>query len=243
MVDLSKFDKKAIGKLFDLAVLPKNTTETDVRKGAKDAIAYNTNILQVSSPFWLPVVVEELKGTTVRPSSCIAFPFGSTTTLVKTAETEQAVKLGATVLDMAMNIGALRSKEFKAVEEELKNFKKASQGAETRVIIDVTFLTDGEIATATKLIVDAQIDFAKTATGQFEGPTMEQFLVVRDTCAGTSTKVKVSGVKFPRPQNAYCFLLAGADIIGTRAAPEIIDALDTMRAVGLVPAYRPAQAR
>ena len=47
MVDLSKFDKKAIGKLFDLAVLPKNTTETDVRKGAKDAIAYNTNILQV----------------------------------------------------------------------------------------------------------------------------------------------------------------------------------------------------
>jgi len=72
---------------------------------------------------------------------------------------------------------------------------------------------------------------------------MEQFLIVRNTCAGSSTKVKVSGVEFPRPPNAYRFLLAGADIIGTRFAPEVIDALDTMRAVGLVPPYRPAQAR
>ncbi|PKQ21724.1 MAG: deoxyribose-phosphate aldolase, partial [Actinobacteria bacterium HGW-Actinobacteria-5] len=49
-------------------------------------------------------------------------------------------------------------------------------------------------------------------------------------------KLKVAGVKFPRPQNAYAFLLAGADLIGTRAVPEIINALDTMRAIGLVPA-------
>jgi len=49
----------------------------------------------------------------------------------------------------------------------------------------------------------------------------------------------VAGVKFPRPQNAYCFILAGAELIGTRAAPAIIEALDQMRDLGIVPPYRP----
>jgi deoxyribose-phosphate aldolase len=239
MVDLSKYDKKSIGKLFDLAVLPKNTTEADVRNGAENAIAYNTNVCQVSSPFWLPVVVDALKGSDVMPSCCIAFPFGSTTALAKALETEEAVKLGAKSLDMALNVGATLDKNYKAVEQELKDFKKASAGVDTKVIIDVAFLKDDDIAAATKMIVEAGIHYAKTATGQYEGPTMQQFLIMRDICKGTATKTKVSGVKFPRPQNAYNFLLAGADLIGTRAAPEIIDALDLMRSIGIVPPYKP----
>ncbi len=239
MIDLSKMDKKSIGKCFDLACLPKNTTEAVVRSGAKDAIAYNTNVFQVSSPFWLPVVLEELQGTDVKPSCCIGFPFGSTTAFAKAKETEEAVKLGAKSLDMAMNIGALMSGDNKSVAKELKDFQTAAQGADTKVIIDVAFLTDEQIATATKLIVEAGITYAKTATGQFEGPSMEQFLIMRDVCQGTPTKTKVSGVKFPRPQNAYNFLMAGADLIGTRSAPEIIDALDTMRSIGIVPPYKP----
>lgn len=239
MADLSKFDKQSIGKLFELAVLPKNSAEEDIRKGARDAVAYNCLSYVVSSPFWLPVVLEELEGSDVLPCSCIAFPFGSTTSLVKAKETEQAVKMGAKSLDMVMNIGALQDKNYKAIEQELKDFKDAAQGATTKVIIEVAFLTDEEIATATKMIVDAGIDYAKTATGQYQGPTMEQFLIIRDICAGTNTKTKVSGVKFPRPQNAYNFLMAGADIIGSRAVPEIIDALDTMRSIGLVPPYNP----
>jgi len=56
---------------------------------------------------------------------------------------------------------------------------------------------------------------------------------MRDALQGTSVKLKVAGVKFPRPQNAVVFLLAGADRIGTRAAPEIVDALEMMRSIGL----------
>lgn len=239
MVDLSKVDKKSIGKCFDLACLPKNTTEAVVRAGAKDAVKYNTNVFQVSSPFWLPVVLEELEGTDVLPSCCIAFPFGSTTPYAKAKETEEAVQKGAKSLDMAMNIGALMSGDYKSVAQELKDFVTAAQGVSTKVIIDVAFLKDDQIATATKLIVEAGVNYAKTATGQFEGPSMEQFIIMRDVCAGTPTLTKVSGVKFPRPQNAYNFLLAGADLIGTRAAPEIIDALDLMREIGIVPPYKP----
>ncbi|MEJ1730481.1 hypothetical protein SMA90_29565, partial [Escherichia coli] len=61
----------------------------------------------------------------------------------------------------------------------------------------------------------------------------------RETLKGTGVKLKVAGVKFPRPQNAYCFILAGAELIGTRAAPAIIEALDQMRDLGIVPPYRP----
>ena len=62
---------------------------------------------------------------------------------------------------------------------------------------------------------------------------------MRETLKGSGVKLKVAGVKFPRPQNAYAFILAGADLIGTRAAPEIIDALGQMREIGLVPPYEP----
>jgi deoxyribose-phosphate aldolase len=58
-----------------------------------------------------------------------------------------------------------------------------------------------------------------------------------ECCKGTNTKVKVSGVKDPRPQNAYVFLQAGAELIGSRSAPEIIDAFDTMREIGIIPPY------
>ena len=58
---------------------------------------------------------------------------------------------------------------------------------------------------------------------------------MKKTLKDTDIKLKVAGVKFPRPQNAYAFLLAGADLIGTRAAVAIIDALDQMREIGIVP--------
>lgn len=64
---------------------------------------------------------------------------------------------------------------------------------------------------------------------------MDQFLLMKKTLKDTDIKLKVAGVKFPRPQNAYAFLLAGADLIGTRAAVAIIDALDQMREIGIVP--------
>ncbi len=55
---------------------------------------------------------------------------------------------------------------------------------------------------------------------------MEQFLIMRDICAGTATKTKFSGCEIPAPTERFItFYIAGADIIGTRAAPEIIDAL------------------
>ena len=64
---------------------------------------------------------------------------------------------------------------------------------------------------------------------------LENFLAMREAVRDAPVRLKVAGVKFPRPQNALAFLRAGADRIGTRAAPEIVDALDMLRSIGLVP--------
>lgn len=235
MVDLSKMDKWSLGKCFDHSVLPKDTTEADIRRGCQEAKAYNCAAFYSASPYWTPVVKEELEGTDIHIATGLDFPFGASTVKMKGLETEEAVRLGCTALDMVMNIGALKDKNYKEVKAGLDAFVKAAEGNLTKCIMDVNFLTDDEIIASCNLIAEAGIDYAKTSTGQFEGPSMDQFLLMKKTLKDTDIKLKVAGVKFPRPQNAYAFLLAGADLIGTRAAVAIIDALDQMREIGIVP--------
>lgn len=238
MVDLSKYDQRALGKLFDHSVLPKETDEKAIREGCKLAIKYNCAAFYSSSPFWTPIAKEELAGTDVMPAAGICFPFGSSSPAVKAFETAEAVRLGAKAVDLVMNVGALKDKRYNAIKEELKLFKDAAEDALTKMILEVCFLTDEEITSACKMIAEAGIDYAKTSTGQFEGPTMDQFLVMKKALAGTNVKLKVAGVKFPRPQNAYAFIMAGADLIGTRDVSGIVGAMNQMREIGIIPKYK-----
>lgn len=238
MVDLSKVTAWELGKCFDQSVLPKNSTETDIRNGCRQAVKYNCASFYSSGAYWTPVVLDELAGTDVLPGAAIGFPFGSATALAKAKETEEAVALGAKTLDSVMNIGALKSGRVQDVRDECKAFVEAAQGNLTKLILETCYLTDDEIKLGCEIIIETGIDYAKSSSGQFEGPSMEQVLVMLETCQGTDTRVKVAGVKFPRPQNAYAFLLAGVDLIGTRDAPTIIGALEQLRGIGLVPAYQ-----
>ena len=237
MVDLSKMTKWDLGKVFDYSVLPKNSTENDIVKGCQEAIKYNCAAYYVSTNYWVPIVAEQLKDTDIHVGVGLDFPFGNSTAYIKGKVTEEAVKLGADSLDIVMNIGALRSKRYDDVKEELRIFKEAAQGNLTKCILEVNFLTDEEIKIGAEMVAEAGIDYVKTSSGQFDGPTMDQFLIMKNAVAGTPCKTKVAGVKFPRPQNAYAFILAGADLIGSRAVPEMIDHLDMMREIGMVPAY------
>lgn len=238
MVDLSKMNRSNLGKLFDYAILPKNSAEKNVRDGCAEAKKYNCAAFYVSSPFWTPVVKDELAGTDIHVACGINFAWGSGTPAVKAFETEEAISRGCTSVDMTMNVGAMIDGRWDIIKEELHSFKQAAQGALTKGIIEICFLNDDQITRVTHLIAEEGLDYVKTSTGQFEGPSMKQFMVMKKAAAGSKLGLKVSGVKFPRPQNAYAFILAGADLIGTRAAPEIIEAIDDMRAIGLVPPYK-----
>lgn len=234
MIDLSKISKKELGKLFDHSVLPKQTTEEEIRSGCKEAIQYNCAAFYSASPYWTPIVKEELAGTDILIGSGIDFPFGMSPVELKVAEAEYAVKAGCTVLDMVVNIGAIKAKRYDITRAEIEAFKKAAKGVITKVILEVCYLKDDEIRKVCEIIKEVGIDYAKTSTGQFEGPTMQQFLVMKNTLEGSKVKLKVSGVKFPRPQNAYVFIMAGAELIGTRSAPEIIDGFEMMKEIGVI---------
>jgi len=237
MVDFSKMTKREVGKLFDYAILPKETTEQEIREGCRKAIEYNCKAFCFSSSYWTPIVADELKGTDLLVGAAIGFPFGQQTSAVKAFETEEAVRMGATVLDNCMNVGALKDKRYDEIRREFSDYKKAAGPVMTKMIIEVCYLTDDEIKAACDLVVEAGIDWVKSSSGQYQGPTLQQVVKMRESVEGTKTKVKVSGVKFPRPQNAFTFLMAGAELIGTRAAPEIIDSLDLLRELGIVPKY------
>lgn len=239
MINLAKLDRHGVGKLFDYSILPKQTTEKEIRLGCRQAVEYNCAAFYSASPYWTPVVKEELQGTDVLIATGIDFPFGVSPSAVKTREVECAVAAGCQSVDLVINIGALKSGHVSVVRQEIKDFVSAASGALTKIILEVCYLTPEEIVTGCRLIQEAGADYAKTSTGQFEGPDMSQVLLMRETLKNSDVKLKVAGVKFPRPQNAYAFIMAGAELIGTRAAPEIIDALDQMRAVGLVPPYAP----
>jgi len=236
MLDFTRLDRHAVAKALDFSILGKETQEAEVRQGCELTRRFGFAAFYSSSAYWTPVIREELAGMDdVEIGTGIAFPFGNAPPAVKAFETEDAIRRGCTAVDLVMNVGALKDNNYAVIREELGLFVRAAGSAVTKCILEVCYLTDQEIAAACKLVAEAGVQFAKTSTGQFEGPTMEKFLVMRDTLKDTDVKLKVAGVKFPRPQNAYVFLLAGADRIGTRAAPEIVEALDVMREIGLVP--------
>ena len=237
-VDLSKYTKETIGKLFDHSVLPKNATEASIREGCQLAIKYNALTFYAPSIAWVDVVKEELAGSDVLLGGGVNFPWGCADLPTKIFETERNVELGYDAIDLSMNVSNIIDHKWDAVKDELFSFKKACADKCSKVILEVCFLSDDEITKTASIAAEAEIDYVKTSTGQFDGPSMEQFLVMKNAVAGSHTKTKVAGVKFPRPQNAYAFLMAGADLIGTRATPAIVDALDQMREFGMVPAYK-----
>ena len=236
MIDFTRLDARTLAKALDFSILPKETTEAEIREGCAVTRRYGFAAFYTSSAYWAPVVRDELAGMDdVEIGTGIGFPFGSAPAAVKAFEVEDAVRRGCTAVDMVMNIGALMSGQYAAVADELRAFKTAAGAAVTKCILEVCYLTDEQIASGSKLVAEAGIDFVKTSTGQFEGPSLKQFLVMRDAVRDAPVRLKVAGVKFPRPQNALVFLRVGADRIGTRAAPEIVDALAMLRQEGLVP--------
>ncbi len=132
MLDLTRLDKQTVAKALDFSILPKETREADVRQGCAVTRQYGFAAFYTSSAYWTPVVKQELAGLDdVEIGVGIAFPFGSAPAAVKAFETEDAVRRGCTTVDLVINVGALKDKDYRAVQEELRLFVKAAAGAVT----------------------------------------------------------------------------------------------------------------
>ena len=236
MLSVSEYAKK-----FDMAVLAQDTTESVIRTGCERARDYRV-AAYYTTPTWTPLVAETLRGSDVHVGVALAFPYGTQTTRVKEAEIHEALEVGGTALDMVINIGALKSGDLALVEREIAMLADLARdgGALSKVIIEVGFLTDEEIRTATRMGVDHGVDHVKTATGSAVLPDVRHLEVMTSALSGR-TRLKLSGVPRTFALAATLWMLdMGVDLIGTRSAPDLVDQyrahVETARAAAKIPA-------
>ena len=176
------------------------------------------------NPTHVKLCAQLLKGSGVHTCTVVGFPLGATTHTAKMLETRDVVMLGATEVDMVINIGALKSKNYEAVLADITAVTEAAHegGAIVKVIIEAAMLTDEEKVIACQLAQAAGADFVKTSTGFGPGgATLEDVALMRQT-VGPDMGVKAAG-GVRTLQDALAMIAAGATRIGASAGVAIVE--------------------
>lgn len=210
-------------KYIDHTILKADASIEDVKRICKEAREYDFASVCVN-PSFVSLCKEELKGSSVKVCTVVGFPLGATTTYSKVEETKQAIKDGATEIDMVINISRLKAKQDDFVEEEIRSLKKACGDLILKVIIETCLLTDEEKVRACILSKKAGADFVKTSTGfSTGGATAYDVKLMRDT-VGEEMGVKASG-GIKDSKSFLEMIEAGANRIGASAGIRIMQDL------------------
>ena len=208
-------------KLFDHTILKADATREAVTKICKEAKEYGFMSVCVNS-YYTAFVAQQLKDSDVKVCTVVGFPLGQMSTRAKAAETEVAVADGADEIDMVINVGALKDKEYDVVYNDIKEVKKACGQSLLKVIIETCLLTDEEKVKACELAKEAGADFVKTSTGfSTGGATAGDVALMRKT-VGASMGVKASG-GIRDKETAEKMVEAGASRLGTSATVAICE--------------------
>lgn len=212
--------KKNIAKMIDHTVLKAFSTREDVIKVCKEAKEYGFFSVCIN-PTHIELAKKELEGSTVKVCTVIGFPLGANTSEVKAFETKDAIAKGAHEVDMVINIGALKDKEYDLVYNDIKAVvDAANKEVLVKVIIETCYLTDEEKKIACELSVKAGADYVKTSTGfGTGGSTPEDIKLMRDV-VGPNIGVKASG-GVRTTEDAIKVIDAGASRIGASASISI----------------------
>ncbi len=179
-------------KYFDHTILKANATEKEIMNLCEEAKKYNFASVCVN-PCFVKTCVEFLSESDIDVCTVVGFPLGSMTTQSKLFETEDAIKNGATEIDMVINIGKLKDKQYDYVKNEIEVLKKACGDKILKVIIETCLLTDDEKIKACELSKEAGADFVKTSTGMSIGGATEEDIVLMRKTVGKDLGVKASG--------------------------------------------------
>lgn len=210
-----------IAKMIDHTLLKPEANYNMIKQLCEEAIEYGFASVCVNSGN-VPLAVEYLKNTGIPICSVVGFPLGAMTTKSKVFETKEAIENGAREIDMVINIGALKSKDYNNVKSDIEEVIVAAHSkAIVKVIIEVSLLTDDEKVRVCKIAKEAQADFVKTSTGfSTGGATAEDVKLMRKT-VGPNVGVKASG-GINSYQDAIKLLDAGACRLGTSKSINII---------------------
>ena len=173
------------------------------------------------NPYFVSLCKKALAKTGVKVCSVVGFPLGATTKDAKLCEARGAVRAGADEIDVVMNIGAFKSRDYAAVSAEIRSLKKVIKNRVLKVIIETSALSRVEIKQASRVAEKAGADFIKTSTGfGNRGASVEDIRLIR-SAVGRETGIKASG-GIKSYKQAVSLIDAGADRIGSSSSVSIV---------------------
>lgn len=205
---------------IDSTILKAEATKEDIEKLCAEAKEYGFKSVCVN-PCYASLANKLLEGTNVGVAVVVGFPLGATLPSVKAFEAKSSILEGATEIDMVINVGKLKDKDYDYVENEIRAVKNAIGNHILKVIIECCLLTDEEKVKASELTVKAGADFVKTSTGFSKGgATVHDVELMRKT-VGPDFGVKAAG-GIRTKQDMEDMIKAGATRIGTSHGVDLV---------------------
>lgn len=208
-----------INKYIDHTNLKAHATEEDIKKLCEEAMENHFETVCVN-PHYVSYAKELLKESNVLVCTVIGFPLGMNKTAVKEYEAIVAVEDGADEIDMVINIGALKDKNYDYVKQEIEDIRNAIDGKIIKVIIETCYLTDEEIIKMTEICNETYVNFIKTSTGfGTKGAQVEDVELINNH-KSEILEIKASG-GIKTIDDAKKMIMAGATRLGTSSGLEI----------------------
>ena len=219
---MANLTKEELAKRIDHTQLKPDATPEQIVQLCKEARQYGFYSVCVNSRY-VPLAKQRVKGSPVKVCSVVGFPLGAMSTKAKVDEAYQAIKDGATEIDMVIWIGGLKAGLDGEVKEDIRKVVEVCHTHEAlcKVIIETCLLTSEEKERACNLVCEAGADFVKTCTGFSKcGANIEDVTLMRKT-VGNRAKIKAAGSIKTR-QQAIDMIEAGADRLGMSASVNIM---------------------
>ena len=210
---------KKILSYVDHTLLSQSATWEQIKAICDDGMKYKT--ASVCIPASYVKQAKEYVGDKLPICTVIGFPNGYSTTAAKCFETADAVENGADEIDMVINIGWLKDKEYDLILDEINRIKAACNGKLLKVIIETCLLTDEEKIEMCKIVSQSDADYIKTSTGfSTSGATFEDIELMAKNVEG-GLKIKAAG-GISSIEDAEKYIALGASRLGTSRIVKIV---------------------
>lgn len=196
-------------------------TLEDIKKLCDEAKKYHFAAVCVN-PSYVSTAKELLKNSTVLVATVVGFPLGASTLATKEYEAIDAINNGADEIDMVINIGAVKNKDFEYVKQEITDIRDAIDGKTLKVIIETCYLTEEEIKILTEICNETFVNFIKTSTGfGTRGASLEDIEII-NKYKNEILEIKASG-GIKTIEDAEKYIDMGVTRIGTSNGVEIMN--------------------
>lgn len=210
-----------IASMIDHTLLSPEATENMIKDLCKEAKEYGFAAVCVN-PFYVKLAKGILENSKVKVATVIGFPLGASIKEVKAYETIKAIEDGANEIDMVINIGALKNKDYDRVRDDIRAVVYAAKNkAIVKVIIETCLLTQEEKKIACEMAMEAGADFVKTSTGFSTGGATTEDVKLMKTIVRNKLQIKASG-GIRDYETAMAMIDAGASRIGASASVNIV---------------------